>query len=101
MPMKNQNTIISATRCAARRLVRRACFAAVSISVVPCTPPALHADEPGKAFATPAEAVKALSNAVNTTNRVEFAALFGSESERLTNPDTVQGAKDLAAFTAA
>ncbi len=54
-----------------------------------------------KAFDTPQEAVGALSRAVNTTNRAAFTALFGSEAETLANPDTVQGAGELANFAAA
>jgi hypothetical protein len=54
-----------------------------------------------KTFATPQEAVRALDDAVNTTNRAAFAVLFGPASEKLANPDTVQGAQDLAEFTTA
>jgi hypothetical protein len=52
-------------------------------------------------FASPQEAVSALETAVNTTNRAEFAALFGADAEKLVNPDTVQGAKELAEFARA
>jgi len=54
-----------------------------------------------KPFNSPAEAVTALAEAVHTTNRVAFTALFGPETERLVNPDTVQGAQELAEFAAA
>src|SRR5262245_20397266 len=54
-----------------------------------------------KAFSTPEEAVKALAEAVNTTNRSAFYVIFGPEAEWLANPDTVQGAHDLAEFSAA
>ncbi len=62
---------------------------------------ALGAAGATKAFATPQEAVTALDQAVNTTNRTLFAALLGPESEHLVNPDTVQGAQELATFAAA
>ena len=61
----------------------------------------LCAEGAARAFATPREAVTALDQAVNTTNRAAFAALFGPESERLMNPDAVQGARELATFAAA
>ncbi|HXJ57411.1 MAG TPA: DUF2950 domain-containing protein [Verrucomicrobiae bacterium] len=58
-------------------------------------------DAAERTFPTPEEAVNALDLAVNTTNRAAFAVLFGPESERLANPDTVQGARELADFAAA
>jgi hypothetical protein len=61
----------------------------------------LSAADAIKTFATPQEAVRALDDAVNTTNRAAFAVLFGPTSEKLANPDTVQGAQDLAEFTIA
>jgi hypothetical protein len=61
----------------------------------------LEAAESGRTFLTPEEAVKALDLAVNTTNRAAFAVLFGPESEKLANPDSVQGARELADFAAA
>ena len=62
---------------------------------------ALCSDEPARVFATPQEAISALDQAVNTTNRAAFAALFGSESQELVNPDSVQGAREMATFAAA
>jgi hypothetical protein len=62
---------------------------------------ALHAVANGKAFPTPQELVSALGQAVNTTNRAEFAVLFGPDSSWLANPDTVQAAEDLDEFTTA
>jgi hypothetical protein len=62
---------------------------------------ALGAEGTARSFATPQEAVTALDQAVNTTNRAAFTALFGPESEHLANPDTVQGAQELTAFSAA
>ena len=61
----------------------------------------LRADQAARTFATPQEAVTALDHAVNTTNRAEFVTLFGSEAEELANPDTVQGAREMAVFAAA
>ena len=60
-----------------------------------------RAVEEAKAFDTPEQAVSALGEAVNKTNRAAFATLFGSEAETLANPDTVQGADELAAFAEA
>ena len=62
---------------------------------------ALGATHAGKAFETPQQAVSALAEAVDSTNRAALATLFGAETERLTNPDTVQGAQELAEFAAA
>jgi hypothetical protein len=62
---------------------------------------ALRAAEAARAFSTPQEAVMALDQAVNTTNRAAFAALFGPDSQELANPDSVQGAQEMATFAAA
>ena len=59
------------------------------------------ADKTAQAFATPQAAVTALDKAVNTTNRAAFAELFGPEFQQLVNPDSVQGAQELANFSAA
>jgi hypothetical protein len=64
-------------------------------------PSSSHGAETGRAFPTPEDAVQALAQAVATTNRAEFAVLFGSDAEKLVNPDTVQGASELANFAAA
>lgn len=61
----------------------------------------LRAAEAIRTFSTPQEAVKALGQAVNTTNRAALAALFGPSSESLQNPDSVQGARELIDFAAA
>jgi len=61
----------------------------------------LRAAQGGQVFPTPAEAVKALDQAVNATNRAAFAVLFGPDSDWVANPDSVQGANELAEFTAA
>jgi hypothetical protein len=62
---------------------------------------ALGATQAGKAFETPQQAVSALGEAVESTNRAALVNLFGAETERLTNPDKVQGADELADFAAA
>jgi len=61
----------------------------------------LGAAQSGKAFNTPQEAVSALGQAVEATNRAALVTLFGDETERLANPDTVQGGQELAEFAAA
>ena len=63
--------------------------------------PAPAAVERAKAFNTPEQAVTELAEAVNTTNRAAFTALFGPEAVTLVNPDSVQGARELADFAAA
>jgi hypothetical protein len=62
---------------------------------------ALLANETARFFATPQDAVNALDQAANTTNRAAFKALFGAASEELANPDAVQGAQEMANFAAA
>ena len=61
----------------------------------------VRADEAYQVFATPEEAVAALNQAVDTTNRAAFMKLFGPEAEELVNPDTVQAAQEMAKFAEA
>lgn len=63
--------------------------------------PVLGAANTGKAFNTPQEAVSALGQAVEATNRAALVTLFGAETERLVNPDTVQGSQEIVEFAAA
>ena len=58
-------------------------------------------DEMRKAFPTPEAAVKALDQAVSTTNHTGFVDLFGPDADWLTNPDPVQGTREFAEFAAA
>jgi hypothetical protein len=76
-------------------------FISMFISLLWLTSPADGAVQMAKSFDTPQEALGALSRAVNTTNRAAFATLFGGESEKLVNPDSVQGARELGDFAAA
>jgi hypothetical protein len=62
---------------------------------------ATRAIEPARAFNTPEEAVGALAQAASTTNSAALITFFGPESEKLVNPDPVQGGRELTAFTAA
>src|SRR5262245_12341650 len=66
-----------------------------------CVGSSAPAVETGKAFDTPENAVAALGDAVNSTNRAAFTALFGPQAEALANPDSVQGAQELGDFAAA
>jgi hypothetical protein len=61
----------------------------------------LHAGQAPAIFSTPEQAVNALEKAVNQTNRAVFLELFGPAAEQLTNPDSVQGTRELAEFAAA
>lgn len=61
----------------------------------------LSAADAGQTFATPEEAVKALGQAVSTTNHAALGSLLGDAAQALVNPDEVQGAMELAEFTAA
>jgi len=60
-----------------------------------------HPAESARIFATPEQAVAALGLAVNGTNQTAFDLVFGSAATLLANPDTVQGAHELAEFAAA
>jgi hypothetical protein len=100
--MKSLHLNSPAIRSRSGNLPRRAALSVVFTFVVIGTVfSRLGAAEPGKAFATPAELVTALDQAVNTTNRASFASLFGPNSDWLANPDTVQGARELKEFAAA
>jgi hypothetical protein len=65
------------------------------------SPSTLCAAGTGRAFSTPQEAVSALAQAANTTNRAALRLLFGPESEELVNPDIIQGGREMATFAAA
>jgi hypothetical protein len=72
--------------------------AALALWLLAVWPMNLNAAQSARVFAMPDEAVTALGQAVNATNRVVLGSLFGSASEQLVNPDEVQGAQELAAF---
>lgn len=75
--------------------------ATLLLSLPAVSPIKLAAAESAQAFATPDQAVTALSQAVSTTNRAALGALLGSASQALINPDEVQGAAELFKFTEA
>jgi hypothetical protein len=82
------------------KFIARPLFLAVPFCFWCASAPDLNAAE-SKTFPTAEAAVKALDQAINTTNRVALAELFGDASDTLANPDTVQGRTELAEFTAA
>src|SRR6516162_2311278 len=55
----------------------------------------------GKAFATPEEAVSALTRAATSRDNAEINKIFGPEAEDIQNPDRVEATNDLAKFVAA
>jgi len=63
--------------------------------------PAAETNKTGQTFPTPEAAVNALEQAVETTNRVALAALFGPDLNDLTNPDRIQSAFEFSEFVAA
>ncbi len=71
------------------------------LALIPLVPSAHGAMEMARAFDTPERAVTALAEAVNSTNRAAFSSLFGPEAVSLVNPDSVQGAQELADFATA
>jgi hypothetical protein len=71
-------------------------------ALVACTPGVLQLSAgESKTFPAAADAVKALGQAVNTTNRAALRELFGDASDALSNPDPVQGEREWTDFSAA
>ncbi len=81
--------------------IRLTAGAILSLLVTALLPASTRAAEAAQLFGTPEEAVNALNQAVNATNRAALGALFGPALSQLVNPDEVQGAKELADFAAA
>ena len=79
----------------------RVLLAIIVMSLFVANPATLRAGQPGQLFATPEEAASALGQAVSITNRAQFPVIFGPDSDWMANPDTVQGARELAAFNEA
>jgi len=103
-PMKNPIALISTTKpllAGVTPLRVRAGTALLSLSLAGWLPTQVTAAEAGEAFVAPEQAIAALSTAINTTNRAALGSLFGSAVEQLVNPDEVQGATELASFSAA
>src|SRR5580692_9853412 len=61
----------------------------------------IRAAEPGKMFATPDDAVKALATAVDTKDQEALRAIFGPALADIENSDLVQATNDLIAFATA
>jgi hypothetical protein len=99
--MKDQSPNPSTGERNSARLLRRALLSVTLLSWFTFIPSGFSADEMGKCFATPAEVVGALGKAVNRIDRAAFAVLFGPDSEWLSNPDTVQGEREVKEFAAA
>ena len=64
-------------------------------------PGAVNAAESGQTFATPEEAISALATAAAAGDSSVLSDLFGPAAAELVNPDRVQAANELQAFTAA
>ena len=64
-------------------------------------PLSIRADDTAEMFATPNEAVTALTTAVNAKDRDELHAIFGPAVSDIQNPDRVQATNDLATFARA
>ncbi len=62
---------------------------------------AVSAEETGKVFATPEEAVAALACAARACDAEALRALFGPAAEEVQNPDRVQATNELQTFSAA
>ena len=75
-----------------------ACAVVLGVHLLPLP---LDAASTAKTFSTPQELVRALGQAVNTTNRAGLVELFCPDSDWMVNPDPVLGATELAEFTGA
>ena len=80
-----------------RTILRRHVLLALSLTA----PFAANAADNGKAFATPQEAVATLATATAKEATNALRVIFGSAAADLENPDRVQAANDLRAFTTA
>jgi len=80
---------------------KRDVFLLLALGLASLAPLLLAGAETGRTFATPQEALSALTRAVSTTNRDELLALFGPALYDVTNPDRVQAAHDYKEFAAA
>ena len=80
-----------------RLLIPRPVVSALAVSALF----AASAAENGKAFATPEEAVSALAAATSKADTNALRVIFGPATEDLENPDRVQAANELRAFTTA
>jgi len=65
------------------------------------TPLAINAADTGKTFATPEAAVSALVAAASAKDTNALHDIFGPATAEIANPDRVQAANELDAFTAA
>src|SRR5437870_1175728 len=74
------------------------CFA---LAMAVALPAMTKAAEAARTFSTPEEAVKVLSDAVNSQNRDSLRAIFGDGLEEIANPDRVQATNEFEAFAAA
>lgn len=98
----NSFKLISTMPCTdSSRNVNRISSFALTLLLPFVSPFSVHADGAAKSFSSPEAAVVALDQAVNTTNRAAWRELLGSASDELVNPDSVQGARELATFAAA
>lgn len=79
-----------------------ALFFSIGLAVAALSPsrPGVSANKIGRTFASPEEAVRALSGAANRRDTNALAAIFGPAFNQIISPDPVQWANELAAFAA-
>lgn len=63
--------------------------------------PNLRAAEAARTFATPEDAMQALTSAVQSSDRAALQDIFGPQGEALVNPDRVQATNEFESFAAA
>jgi len=73
-------------------------YSSVVLAIASVSAVGARAVEMGRGFATPEEAVSALTRAANAENSTELRDIFGPAVEDLKNSDTVQATNELEAF---
>jgi hypothetical protein len=84
-----------------KRLLRSITSRNLALALAFSAPLVLNAATTGKTFATPEEAVAALSAAVSSDDTNAFSAIFGPAAADIENPDRVQANNEHQAFVAA
>jgi hypothetical protein len=93
-----KTTVSSRTSTGSEGIRRLVLTGALALALYSSPQTAPSAEVAARIFATPQQAVAALSSAVNTTNQAAFDLVFGPAARELANPDSVQGAHELAEF---
>jgi hypothetical protein len=89
------------SKCTLTIVAAKQIFLSFALALVLSAPLSLCADHTAEMFATPNDAVTALTGAVNAKDGDALHAIFGPAFAEIQNPDRVQATNDLARFAAA